>query len=83
MNCPAAAGRLTPCGRIRPTYCALYHEKHLRSADVAIELPTGAGKTIPGLLIAEWRRIFSGHRVLYACPTQQLARQVAEDGGNA
>ena len=32
---------------------------------------------LPGLLIAEWRRRKYGHRVLYACPTQQLARQAA------
>jgi len=43
---------------------------------VAIELPTGAGKTLVGLLIAEWRRQFYDERVAYLCPTRQLARQV-------
>lgn len=52
-----------------------YQDKHLRTRDVALELPTGAGKTLPGLLIAEWRRRKYAHRVLYACPTQQLAEQ--------
>ena len=33
-----------------------YHQQHVTSSDVAIELPTGAGKTLAGLLIAEWRR---------------------------
>ncbi len=33
-----------------------YHAQHLRTPDLALELPTGAGKTLPGLLIAEWRR---------------------------
>lgn len=46
--------------------------------DVALELPTGSGKTLVGLLIAEWRRRFYGHRSVYACPTKQLAHQVWE-----
>jgi superfamily II DNA or RNA helicase len=45
--------------------------------DVASELPTGGGKTLVGLLIAEWCRRALGHRVAYLCPTVQLARQVA------
>ena len=45
--------------------------------DVALELPTGTGKTLTGLLIAEWTRRSRHARVIYACPTQQLARQVA------
>jgi len=45
--------------------------------DVAIELTTGGGKTLVGLLIAEWRRRSLGQRVAYLCPTVQLARQVA------
>jgi len=55
-----------------------YHRDHLRTSDVALELPTGAGKTLPGLLIAEWRRQAFSERVAYLCPTRQLARQVAE-----
>jgi replicative superfamily II helicase len=43
---------------------------------VAIELPTGAGKTLVGLLIAEFRRQTFNERVAYLCPTRQLARQV-------
>lgn len=58
-----------------------YHQQHLATPDVALELPTGAGKTLPGLLITEWRRRSRHHRVLYACPTQQLARQTAEAAG--
>ncbi len=45
--------------------------------DIALELPTGAGKTLPGLLIAEWRRRAKGQRVLFAAPTVQLALQTA------
>lgn len=50
---------------------------HVDAADIALELPTGSGKTLVGLLIADWRRRHHRHRVLYACPTKQLARQVA------
>ena len=55
-----------------------YHQKHLDASDVAIELPTGAGKTLVGLLIAEWRRRAHSERIAYLCPTRQLARQVHE-----
>lgn len=47
-------------------------------ADVAVELPTGAGKTLVGLLLAEYRRSALGHRVAYLCPISQLAAQAAE-----
>ena len=36
----------------------------------------GTGKTLIGLLIAEWRRQRRGERALYLCPTRQLAYQV-------
>lgn len=55
-----------------------YHRDHLTDDDVALELPTGSGKTMVGLLIAEWRRREYGQRVVYACPTKQLAIQVAD-----
>lgn len=45
--------------------------------DIALELPTGAGKTLPGLLIAECRRRAKGQRALFAAPRVQLARQTA------
>lgn len=44
--------------------------------DLALELPTGTGKTLIGLLIAEWRRRHKSERALYVCPTRQLAHQV-------
>jgi hypothetical protein len=53
-----------------------YMKEHKRK-DVAIELPTGAGKTLVGFLIGEWRRLYYGDRVLYLCPTRQLAFQAA------
>jgi hypothetical protein len=53
-----------------------YNTSHVDKTDVALELPTGAGKTLPALLIAEWRRSTLSSRVAYACPTVQLAHQV-------
>ena len=59
-------------GRILERY-----EQHLDAPHVALELPTGTGKTLIGLLIAEWRRRAREERALYLCPTRQLAHQVA------
>jgi len=53
-----------------------YAEKHRNTPDLALELPTGTGKTLPGLLIAEWVRRKAEGPVLYATPTRQLALQV-------
>jgi hypothetical protein len=53
-----------------------YYTDHKKSKNVGIELPTGSGKTLVGLLIAEWRRRFLKQRILYLCPTRQLANQV-------
>lgn len=49
-----------------------------KTPDVAIQLPTGSGKTLVGLLIAEWRRRKFKERVVYLCPTNQLVNQVTE-----
>ena len=49
--------------------------------DVAVELPTGAGKTLVGQLLGEFRRQAFGHRVAYLCPNSQLAAQAAEKAG--
>ncbi len=54
-----------------------YAENHQNTADLALELPTGTGKTLPGLLIAEWVRRKAEGPVIYATPTKQLASQVA------
>lgn len=54
-------------------YCK---SKFLNSADVALQLPTGSGKTLIGLLIAEWQRRKFGKKVIYLCPTRQLVHQV-------
>ena len=33
-----------------------YAEHHQKTPDLALELPTGSGKTIPALMIGEWIR---------------------------
>jgi hypothetical protein len=54
-----------------------YVQNALDKPDVALQSPTGSGKTLVGLLVAEWRRRRSGERVVYLCPTNQLVHQVA------
>ena len=56
-----------------------YAAKALKATDVALQLPTGSGKTLVGLLLAEWRRRKFGEKVVYLCPTVQLVNQVAEE----
>ncbi|AVF28915.1 DEAD/DEAH box helicase [Paenibacillus larvae] len=53
-----------------------YYNEYKTKQDIAIELPTGTGKTLIGLLIAEYRRRCHRERVIYLCPTKQLAGQV-------
>lgn len=53
-----------------------YASEHAGDPDVALELPTGSGKTLVGLLVAEWRRLKLDERTAFVCPTNQLARQV-------
>ena len=51
--------------------------KDFRDADdIAIELPTGTGKTLVGLLIAEFRRRAFDERVAFLCSTRQICAQV-------
>lgn len=52
-----------------------YASKHHDKPDLAIQLPTGSGKTLVGLMIAEWRRRKNSERVVYLCPTKQLVHQ--------
>ncbi len=46
--------------------------------NVAFELPTGSGKTLVGLVIAEYHRRKYQRKVLFLCPTNQLVSQVCE-----
>jgi hypothetical protein len=56
-----------------------YMDKGLNERNVAIQLPTGAGKTLVGLMIGEWRRLKFRDRVVFLCPTKQLVNQVAAE----
>lgn len=47
-------------------------------SDIALQLPTGSGKTLVGLLAAEWIRRKHHERVVYLCPTRQLVHQVVD-----
>ena len=56
-----------------------WHSAEFRNAsDVALELPTGAGKTLVAGLIGDFQRRTSGDRVAYLCLTKQLAAQTAQ-----
>ena len=57
---------------------AAYAKEMVEVPDVAMQLPTGSGKTLVGLMIAEWRRRKFKERVVYLCPTRQLVHQVVE-----
>ncbi|WP_338810413.1 DEAD/DEAH box helicase [Agrobacterium leguminum] len=56
-----------------------YVSTALKAPDVALQLPTGSGKTLVGLLLAEWRRRKFRERVVYLCPTRQLVNQVVNE----
>lgn len=47
--------------------------------DIALELPTGTGKTTVGLLVAEWRRRQTGDNVAFLALTNQLAKQILRE----
>jgi hypothetical protein len=77
----ALSGRSSTHGYLRgPQQDVLreYAEAHLTESDVAFELPTGTGKTVVGLLIAEWQR-HTGKKCAYLCLTNQLAGQVLNE----
>ncbi|MHB1683533.1 MAG: DEAD/DEAH box helicase family protein [Bacilli bacterium] len=59
-----------------------YQEHALNKKDVALELPTGSGKTLIGLLIGEFRRRANNEHVVYLCPTRQLVHQVVEQSAS-
>lgn len=59
-----------------------YGDQMIEERDVALQLPTGSGKTLVGLLIAEWRRRKFKERVVYLCPTRQLVNQTVDQAQN-
>ena len=56
--------------------------KNINKKTVALELPTGSGKTLVGLLIGEYRRRKNKEKVLFLCPTNQLVHQVVEQANS-
>jgi len=54
---------------------AEYAARHLDTLDLAIEMPTGEGKTLLALLIADWA-LDQGRSVAYLTGTRQLAERV-------
>ncbi|WP_329159872.1 DEAD/DEAH box helicase family protein [Streptomyces sp. NBC_01717] len=57
---------------------AAYAEQHLDATDLAIEMPTGEGKTLLALLIAD-HALSRGWSVAYLTGTRQLAERVEEE----
>jgi replicative superfamily II helicase len=55
-----------------------YAQSGAKEPDVALQLPTGSGKTLVGLMIGEWLRRKNGERIVYLCPTRQLVNQVVD-----
>ncbi|NBI07764.1 DEAD/DEAH box helicase family protein [Senegalia massiliensis] len=54
----------------------IYMDKAYNKEDIALELPTGSGKTLVGLVIGEYRRRKNKEKVVYLCPNNQLVHQV-------
>ena len=55
-----------------------YSNRAVDKTNVILQLPTGSGKTLVALLIAEWRRRKYKEKILYLCPTNQLVSQVCK-----
>jgi Rad3-related DNA helicase len=54
-----------------------YMKEAYDKSDVALELPTGSGKTLIGLVIGEYRRRKNREKIVYLCPNNLLVHQVA------
>ena len=59
-------------------YLTTLNDSVIINKNVAFELPTGSGKTLVGLLIAEFHRRIYNRKCLFLCPTNQLVSQVCE-----
>ncbi|HEV7482493.1 MAG TPA: helicase C-terminal domain-containing protein [Solirubrobacterales bacterium] len=71
-------------GELRPAQAAVLNEyalDHLETPDLAIELPTGAGKSLVALLIGEaWRQ--QGRTVAVLTGNKTLATQMEREGND-
>src|SRR5690348_9582294 len=54
-----------------------WFDKYRQESDVVIQMTTGGGKTLVGLLIAQSLVNETKGKILYVCPTNQLVEQVA------
>lgn len=59
-------------------YLTTLNDSSIINKNVAFELPTGSGKTLVGILIAEFQRRKYSRKCLFLCPTNQLVSQVCE-----
>lgn len=53
-----------------------FMKQYGKNKDIALELPTGSGKTLVGLVIAEYIRRKYHKKVVYVCLNNQLVNQV-------
>ena len=60
----------------------VYSKEAMKEKNVAMELPTGSGKTLIGLVTGEYRRRAFQERVVFLCPNKQLVHQVVEEARN-
>ncbi|WP_162174625.1 DEAD/DEAH box helicase family protein [Bifidobacterium crudilactis] len=58
------------------------YRQNIDKKTVALEMPTGSGKTLVGLLVGEFRRRKNNETVLFLCPTNQLVHQVVEQANS-
>ncbi|MFD0252084.1 MULTISPECIES: DEAD/DEAH box helicase family protein [unclassified Streptomyces] len=72
------SGRFTQLRPGQLQVLAAYAEQHLDTPDLAIEMPTGEGKTLLALLIAD-HALTRGWSVAYLAGTRQLAERVEEE----
>ncbi|MBA0127286.1 DEAD/DEAH box helicase family protein [Haloechinothrix sp. YIM 98757] len=72
------SARFTELRQGQDQVLATYAEKHLDTDDLAIEMPTGEGKTLLALLIADYA-LDRGWSVAYLTGTRQLADRVVEE----
>lgn len=67
---------------ILDSYMKTLQNETIRDKNVAFEMPTGSGKTLIGVLIAEFHRRKYNRRALFLCPTNQLVEQVCRQANN-
>lgn len=63
-------------------YLGTINGANVVNKNVSFELPTGSGKTLVGILIAEFHRRKYGRKSLFLCPTKQLVSQVCSQCKN-